>query len=59
MNSQDPTANNTSKQPHVIIVDEFASISESLEGHPQRERILKAIQEYQSQVLRAARSKKG
>ncbi|MBD2441368.1 hypothetical protein [Nostoc sp. FACHB-110] len=47
MNSQDPTANNTSEQPHVIVVDEFASIEKSLEGHPQRERIMEKIQQYQ------------
>ncbi|MBE9211084.1 hypothetical protein IQ244_32290 [Nostoc sp. LEGE 06077] len=58
MNQIDPTANNTSEQPHVIVVDEFAFISDSLEGHPQRERILEKIQDYQSQVLRAERTKK-
>ncbi|AFY45739.1 hypothetical protein [Nostoc sp. PCC 7107] len=57
MNSQDPTANNTSEQPHVIVVDEFAAISKSLEEHSQRQEILEKIQEYQSQVLRAARNK--
>jgi len=57
MNQIDPTANNTSEQPKVIVLDEFASIEKSLKGHPQRERILEKIQEYQSQVLRAARSK--
>lgn len=59
MNSQDPAANNTSEQPTVIVVDEFASIEKSLERHPQRERILEKIQKYQSQVLQEARSKKG
>ena len=57
MNSQAPTANNTSEQLKVIVLDEFASIEKSLKGHPQRHEILKKIQEYQSQVLRAARSK--
>lgn len=58
MNQIDSTTNNTKPQPHVIVVDEFASISESLQGHPQRERILEKIQNYQSQILRAERSRK-
>ncbi|WP_414573884.1 hypothetical protein [Nostoc sp. CCY 9925] len=58
MNSQDPTANNTSEQPSMIVVEEFASIDKSLEGHPQRQDILEKIQEYQSEVLRQVQSKK-
>jgi hypothetical protein len=57
MNSQDAAANNT-EQPKVIVLDEFAAIGKSLKGHPERERILKKIQNYQSQVLGEARNKK-
>ncbi len=57
MNSIDPAANNVSVQPKVIVLDEFAAIDKSLEGHPQREKILKKIQNYQSQLLREARNK--
>ncbi|WP_414569359.1 hypothetical protein [Nostoc sp. CCY 9925] len=58
MNSQDPAANNPSEQPRVIILDEFAAISKSLKGHPQRKEILEKIQKYQSQILRQAQNKK-
>jgi hypothetical protein len=58
MNHIDPAANNSSDQPRVIVLDEFAAISKSLEGHLQRERILGKIRNYQSRLLRQARSKK-
>lgn len=58
MNSQDLTANNHQPQPEVIILDEFASIEKSLKGHHNAPVILEKLQEYQSQVLRADRSKK-
>lgn len=57
MNQIDPDVNNSSEQPKVIVIDEFASIEKSLKGHPQSQEILEKILEYQSQVLRVARSK--
>lgn len=58
MNSKDPAANN-SEQPKVIVLDEFAAIGKSLEGHPQRQEILEKLQKYQSQLLWQEQNKKG
>jgi hypothetical protein len=58
MNSQDPAANN-SEQLKVIVLDEFAAIGKSLEGHPQRQEILEKLQKYQSQLLWQEQNKKG
>ncbi|MGF1939421.1 MAG: hypothetical protein RM347_034620 [Nostoc sp. ChiQUE02] len=57
MNSIDPATNNPNPQPSVVVLDELAFISKSLEDHPQRERILEKIQNYQSQLLRQGQSK--
>jgi hypothetical protein len=59
MNSIDPDVNNPKLQPGVIVLDEFAAIEKSLEGHPQRQEILEKLQKYQSQLLWQEQKKKG
>ncbi|BCL40019.1 hypothetical protein [Nostoc sp. MS1] len=56
MKLTDLSTNNSSEQP--LIIDEIASIKQHLQGHPQREEILRNIREYEAQILKQEQDKK-
>ncbi|MBC1217817.1 hypothetical protein GNE08_26840 (plasmid) [Trichormus variabilis ARAD] len=56
MNITDLSTNISSGQ--ALIIDEVASIKQHLQGHPQREEILRNIREYEAQILRQEQDKK-
>ncbi|BCL39830.1 hypothetical protein [Nostoc sp. MS1] len=56
MNLTDVATNISSKQP--LVIDEIASLEQHLQGHPQREEILRNIRKYEAQILRQEQNKK-
>ena len=44
MNQTNVSTNNSSEQP--LVIDEMANLKQHLQGHPQREEILRNVREY-------------
>ncbi|HEY9804538.1 MAG TPA: hypothetical protein V6D25_29670 [Leptolyngbyaceae cyanobacterium] len=56
MSQTDLPTNNSSEEP--LVIDEMTSLKQYLEGHPQREEILRNVREYEVQIFKQERNKK-